>query len=208
MITASTIIRRLSLFSLLILFFPFFQTCSDKNIIENPYLKGGPLSEITQITVSTSDSPHPEKITVEKVSLAKDSNSIKEYHLSFDELREKKLTAINLFNKRKSEMTSNGYELGSEFLKDASQMIYLPFTIVIALCLLSVYLSYKEKFKLIFILSISNFCLLIIPLILFYMAEYLEEIAQIKFGYYMLLSNQILINYFSFKEFRNNKNGI
>ena len=105
-------------------------------------------------------------------------------------------------------MISNGYDLGSEFLKDTSQIIYLPFTIVITLCLLSLYLSYKEKFKLIFILSISNFCLLIIPLILFYMAEYLEDIAQIKFGYYMLLSNQILINYFSFKEFRNNKNVI
>lgn len=113
MISGNTIIRILSLFSLLIFFLPFFQTCSDKNIIENPYLKGGPLSEITQITVSTSDSPDPEEITVEKVSLSKDSNTIKEYHLSFDELREKKLTAINLFNKRKAEMISNGYDLGS-----------------------------------------------------------------------------------------------
>lgn len=203
MISINTIIKRLSLFSLLILAFPFFQTCSDRNLLHNPYLKDNPLEEVTQISGTIK-----EEVTVGQLQIAPDSNPIKEYHLSFDELCKKKITAINLFNKRKKEMTSNGYELGAIFFQDMSQLLFLPFALAIIVSLLIIYSSYKKKPKFTFVLSVSIFCLLIILLILLYKIGYLEDVAQIKFGYYMFITNLAFISYFSFTQFRNKQNGI
>lgn len=60
-------LKKLSIISLLILFLPFFQTCSDKNISENTMLKNSPLLE-------------------EVKSDSKAKLNGKEYNLTFEEL--------------------------------------------------------------------------------------------------------------------------
>jgi len=64
-------LKKLSIISLLILFLPFFQTCSDKNISENTMLKNSPLLE-------------------EVTNNPKTDLNEKEYNLTFEELTSKK----------------------------------------------------------------------------------------------------------------------
>ncbi|GEM54041.1 hypothetical protein FB1_02620 [Flavobacterium branchiophilum NBRC 15030 = ATCC 35035] len=71
-------LKKLTIISLFILFFPFFQTCSDKNISENTLLKNSPLTE-------------------EVKSEFKTELNGKNYNLSFEELKQKKKKAINDF---------------------------------------------------------------------------------------------------------------
>ena len=184
------LIRRLSLLSFVLLFLPFFQTCSDKNIISNSWLKNSPMWE----KVSNETEISSEKLAYEK-----------EFHLSYEELYKKKEKAISMFLKCQKELTLNGYEMslfgveGSIYqtiVKD-SNYIFLAFTFVIIMCGFVVFYSYKSKYKTVLILSILNFCLSIIPIIFLYLAEFLEDVDQIKYGYYLFEINLLLIMYLS-----------
>lgn len=182
------LLNRLSILSFLILLLPFFQTCSDKNITENRWLKNSPVWE-----------------EVLNVSESEKSTNKKEYNLSWEELNAKKKKAINTFLKCRKELTYNGYEMsifgidGSfyETIIEDSNYIFLAFTFVIFLCGFVVFYSYKLKYNTVLILSICNFCLSLIPLIFLYLGEFLEDINQIKFGYYLFLINLLLIIYLS-----------
>lgn len=178
-------LKKLTIISLFILFLPFFQTCSDKNISENSMLKNSPLTEIVKIQSKTVLNG-------------------KEYNLTFEELTQKKKKAITDFVKLKKELTLNGYQIGILFIEDIEtpQWILLPFTISILFNLLLIFYSFKEKPKLTLILGIANLIILIIQLILLYLGKVFEDIEQLKIGYYLLLFNLITISFQSYFELK------
>jgi len=178
-------LKKLSIISLLILFLPFFQTCSDKNISENKILKNSPLWE-------------------EVKSYPKTELNGKEYNLTFEELTLKKQKAITDFVKLKKELTLNCYQIGKLFIDDykTPQWILLPYLISILINLFIVIYSFKDKPKTTLILGISNITLLIMPLILLYFAKILEDIEQIKIGYYLLLFNLLIIVFESYSQLK------
>lgn len=110
----------------------------------------------------------------------------------------------------------NGYDLSVWALRETKvrdiieegNYIFLIFTIVILLCFTQIFYSYKEKHKVVLIISICNLCLSLVPLLLLYLGNFLEDIEQIKYGYYLFLINLLLIIYLSNEENRNQKNGI
>lgn len=170
-------LKKLTIFSLFILFLPFFQTCSDKNISENTMLKNSPLWEEV------------------KIDSGEEING-KEYNLTLAELTVKKKKAITDFVKLKKELTLNGYQIGKIFIEDIKtpQWPIFPIFISILLNLLLVIYSFKEKPKITLYLGIVNLITLIIPLIiLFYFGGIFEDIEQLKIGYYLLVFNLIII---------------
>lgn len=179
-------LKKLTIISLFILFLPFFQTCSDKNISENSMLGNSPLWEEVKIN-----------------DIAKPNG--REYNLTFEELIQKKKKAITDFVKLKKKLTLNGYEIGILFIKDIEtpQWSLFPFTISILLNLLLIFYSFKEKPKVTFILGIVNLIILIIPsLIMLYVGGIFEDIEQLKIGYYLLIFNLIILTFQSYSQLK------
>ncbi|OCB78446.1 hypothetical protein [Flavobacterium crassostreae] len=181
-------LKKLSIISFLILFLPFFQTCSDKNISENKILKNSPLWE----------------------EVKKDSKTElngKEYNLTFEELTLKKQKAITDFVKLKKELTLNGYQIGRLFIEDIEtpQWPLMPFSMSILVNIFLVIYSFKEQPKMTFILGILNIFLLLIPLIMLYFGKIFEEIEQLKSGYYLLTFNLIIIIFESYSQMKPKK---
>ena len=177
-------LKKLTRINLLILFLPFFQTCSDKHISENSLLKNSPLLE----------------------EVKKDSNTGQnetECKLTYEELTQKKKKAITNFVKLKKELTLNGYQIWKLFIEDIEtlQWSLLPFTISIVLNLLLIIFSFNEKPKTTFILGILNLITLIIQLVILYFGKIFEDIEQLKIGYYLLMLNLTIIIYQSYSEF-------
>ena len=182
-------LKKLSIISLLILFLPFFQTCSDKNISENTMLKNSPLLE-------------------EVKSDSKAKLNGKEYNLTFEELTLKKKKAITDFVKLKKKLTINGYQIGKIFIEDIKtpQWAIFPFTISLLLNLLIIIYSFKEKPKTIFILGVINLALLTVPLIILYFGKIFEDIEQLKIGYYLLVFNLTIIVFQSHSQLKRKNN--
>ena len=182
-------LKKLSLISLLILFLPFFQTCSDKNISENTMLKDSPLWE-------------------EVKSNPKTELNGKEYNLTSEELTLKKKKAITDFVKLKKKLTINGYQIGKFFIDDieSPNWILLPFTISILLNLFLAFYSFKEKPKITLILGVINLILLITPLTMLYFGKIFEDIEQLKIGYYLLVFNLTIIAFESYSQLKRKNN--
>jgi hypothetical protein len=178
-------LKKLSIISLFILFLPFFQTCSDKNISENTMLKDSPLWE------EVKNNPKTEL-------------NGKEYNLTFEELTLKKKKAITDFVKLKKELTINGYQIGKFFIDDieSPNWILLPFTISILINLFLIFYSFKEKPKTTLILGVINLTLLITPLIILYIGKIFEDIEQLKIGYYLLVFNLAIIIFQSYSQLK------
>ena len=197
-------LKKLTILSLIILALPFFQTCSDQNIMENSYLKNSPLEEDVLVTPTETKIVNGKEIVIPQE---------KEYHYTFKELTEKKKETIRKFVSLKKEMTSNGYQLAFQFViqietKNVISTIdytLLPFLLTVIITCLLIYFSFKRKPNIILILSVSNFIILIAHLTLLYLSDYLEDIEQIKFGYYLLLINLILISIEAFKQKKNGR---
>lgn len=197
-------LKKLTILSLIILALPFFQTCSDQNIMENSYLKNSPLEEDVLVTPTETKIVNGKEIVIPQE---------KEYHYTFKELTEKKKETIRKFVSLKKEMTSNGYQLAFQFViqietKNVISTIdytLLPFLLTVIITCLLIYFSFKRKPNIILILSVSNFIILIAHLTLLYLSDYLEDIEQIKFGYYLLLINLVLISIEAFKQKKNGR---
>ncbi|MEN9876832.1 MAG: hypothetical protein RLZZ529_1829 [Bacteroidota bacterium] len=196
-------LKKLTILSLIILALPFFQTCSDKNIMENSFLKNSPLQEELIKPTETKI------VNGKEIEISQE----KEYKYTFKELTEKKKETIRKFISLKKEMTSNGYQLAFQFViqiqpKDIINTIdykSLPFFLTLIITCLLIYFSFKREPKIILILSISNFIILITHIFLLYLSDYLEDFEQVKYGYYLFLINLVLIIIESFKEKINNK---
>jgi hypothetical protein len=196
-------LKKLTILSLIILALPFFQTCSDKNIMENSFLKNSPLEE------ELIEPTETKIVNGKEIEISQE----KEYKYTFKELTEKKKETIRKFISLKKEMTSNGYQLAFQFViqiqpKDIINTIdykSLPFFLTLIITCLLIYFSFKREPKIILILSISNFIILITHIFLLYLSDYLEDFEQVKYGYYLFLINLVLIIIESFKEKINNK---
>ena len=197
-------LKKLTILSLFILALPFFQTCSDKNILENSFLNKSPLREDALITP-----PETKIVDRKEIEIPQE----KEYHYTFKELSEKKKETIRKFISLKKEMTSNGYQLAFQFViqiepKDVINTIdytVLPFFMTLIITCLLIYFSFKSKPKIILILSTLNFLILIAHLTVLYLSDYLEDIEQIKLGYYLFLINLVLISMEAYKEKKNER---
>lgn len=197
-------LKKLTILSLIILALPFFQTCSDQNIMENSFLKNSPLEEDVLVTPTETKIVNGKEIVIPQE---------KEYHYTFKELTEKKKETIRKFVSLKKEMTSNGYQLAFQFViqietKNVISTIdytLLPFLLTVIITCLLIYFSFKRKPNIILILSVSNFIILIAHLTLLYLSDYLEDIEQIKFGYYLLMINLVLISIEAFKQKKNGR---
>ena len=184
-------IKKLTILSLFILALPFFQTCSDKNLMENSYLKNSTLSEEVQ----------PTELETKAGERVVSSENLKEFHYTYEELKVKKQKTIKQFLLQKSEMTNNCYQLGIQFIKQIEIKDWkntvdfglLPFFLTIVISVLLVLFSFLKKWKTIIILGTLNLLLLITQIIVAYKSELLEDIEQIKFGYYIYILILLLI---------------
>ena len=196
-------IKKLTILSLFILALPFFQTCSDKNLMENSYLKNSTLVEEVQ----------PIELETKAGERVVSSENVKEFHYTYEELKEKKQKTIKQFLLQKREMTNNCYQLGIQFIKQIEIKDWkntidfglLPFFLTIIISVLLVFFSFFEKWKTILILGTVNLLLLITQIILAYKSELLEDIEQIKFGYYTYVLILLLIITETYKEQKKDK---
>ena len=184
-------IKKLTILGLLLLVLPFFQTCSDKSLMENSFLKNSILAEEVQ----------PTELETKSGEISVESKNQKEFHYTFQELKVKKQKTVKGFLAQKNEMTHNGYKLGYLFikqidikdLKNTFDFTLLPFFLTIIIGVLLVIFSFVEKWRIIIILTILNLLLLVVHLIVAYKCKSLEDIEQIKFGYYLFILNLVLI---------------
>lgn len=188
-------LKKLTIISLFVLALPFFQTCSDKNIMENEYLQGSPLLEVVEPVV---DSVVGEKIY---------HSSEKEFHYTSKELANKKRETVNKFLILKDNMTSNGYQLGFWFIQNlefkdffnSTDYESLVFFLILIISFLLLYFTFRNKVEIVLILSVLNLFLLLLYLVLGYLSGFLEDIHQIKYGYYLFIINLILISFEAYK---------
>ncbi|MFC6262515.1 hypothetical protein [Flavobacterium panici] len=163
--------------------------------MKNGHLKGSPLWEVAE--------PAVDSIAGSKI----DSSNEKEYHYTSKELADKKRETVNKFLILKDKMTDNGYQLGVSFIqnldfKDFVNSIdygFLIFFLILIISFLLIYFAFKNKVKIILILSILNLFLLTLYLVLMYLAGFLEDIDQIKYGYYFFIINLVLISFEAYK---------
>lgn len=126
----------------------------------------------------------------------------------------------NNFYKRKildgrKKYTMNVYELTKKFFIDQSPIdifdhvdeidmygsLCFPFFIIFSCT--GLFFAFKSRFKLTKLFSLTNTILIILSILFFYLKEgLLEDINQIKLGYYLFFLNSIVIIYFCNKELK------
>lgn len=108
----------------------------------------------------------------------------------------------------KKEHTFNAYEFSYDVIKDfkiknfkeASFCSYLIYPLIIVLSIIILIQAFRDKFKLNLVLSIINIFLLFISLLLMISEEMIENIKQLKIGWYLFLLNSLLILYLSYQK--------
>lgn len=181
-------LKSLIAFSFLIFAMPFLQTCSDKAILKHLCIQAEEANTLFETKVNK----------IGKIETTKTSTSSKK----------RKEECQNCLDNARKENTFNLYQLGlgnyNEFelsdLADKTFYIFLSFTITIFLTLSMLILSFKRKFKQIIIICLINIILLISATFSLSMIGVIENLNQIKYGYYLFLINSTLIIMQSRKE--------
>ncbi|SMC35822.1 hypothetical protein [Moheibacter sediminis] len=166
-------LRALAVFSFVIFFLPFMRTCSDEEIRFS-------VKEQIEVTKST---PYENN----------------------DFLKDEK--ARKLTEDKKENYTFNFYSLSLVSLDDfrldnffdRTFWSFCAFTVILILSILILIFSFREKLKIIYVLSIINLIILFSSTLNLYLIKSIENINQIKIGYYLFVLNSILIVYFSNK---------
>lgn len=176
----SNVIRLLSIISFLIFLCPFFQMCSDKDL---------PVPEAAETTVEVSDGSLISENEKTEVSLPVIEKTEAQKQLDLEESRK--------------EYTNNGYEMGFYIFKsepfevgdlsDPALCPFLCFTMILASSILIVISIFRSRLKTVLWLSVTNLILSFIAIAIFYGIGNIEDISQIKFGYYLFLANTIAI---------------
>ena len=175
-------LKTLVSFSFVIFFFPFLQTCSDKNLMEFPIHKVEAVESLEIDSVNKPDnSPHTQteilEINNEKdVSLSKKENTVNFYEL-LNRFFEK--TSLRDFSKSTFE-DKTFYPLFGFILIFVNSILLLIFT-------------YFNKYKLTFKLGSLNLVLLILSTVGLILTGIVEDINQLKIGYYLFAGNSIFI---------------
>lgn len=198
-----TTLRSLVSLSFLLFFLPFLKTCSDNSIQRfhsekvtevfvvdsaNTFIKGND-------TIRNFEAPSKKEeiklLQQEKENrIARIQQSEKEFTFNFYTLLVKTLFKDKF--DEKSFLEESFYPLAGYFLVLISTIVMLI-------------LSFLNKVKAVGILSLINLILLISSTILLYFCDVLEDLDQIKIGYYLVFLNFILIILFSRKVLKENQ---
>jgi len=196
-------LRSLVSLSFLLFFLPFLRTCSDKSI-EHFHSE-----EVTAVIVIDS---------AKTVIKGNDTIRIFEAPSKKEEkklLQQEKKNRIAKIHKAKREFTFSFYTLliktlfkdkfdKNPFLEKSFYSLSGYFLVLISTIIMLI-LSFLNKMKAVQILSLINLILLSSSTILLYFCEVLEDLNQIKIGYYLIFINFILIIVFSGKALRENQ---
>ncbi|ANF52344.1 hypothetical protein A0O34_18290 [Chryseobacterium glaciei] len=193
-------LRTLLSLTLLLFFLPFLRTCSDQSLdklIPVP-------TEITQGS-ETVETVINDTIKIEVLSKQESKKLLK------NALEERK---VNI-QKAKKEYTYNFYslllkifesgkkEFNTSIFFDLSFYPNLTLVLFFISTITMLILSFFEKITFIKILGILNLFLLITSIILYYACEVIEDVNQIKIGFYLIFINTFLIVLLSGKMRRN-----
>ena len=189
--------------SFLIFILPFLQTCSDKSLKESPRYKA-------EFTGFVQDSTNL-KIVYNKETKVNDTlwNVIEVSKTEKEKvIKKEKLEKEIWLKKQRKENTHNLYllawgnydEFELRYFADKTFYIFSNFTIIVLLTIIMSIMSFKRKFKQIMIISSINLILLIVATISLCLIGVIENINQIKYGYYLFIVNSILIIIESRKE--------
>jgi len=189
--------------SLLIFVLPFLQTCSDKSLKSLPGYKSeftGFIQDSVNFKIVYNKETNSNDTLRELIAVSKSEKE--------KIIKKEKADKEIWLKKARKENTLNVYSLGilnyPEFefkhLTDKTFYIFLPFTIIILLTVIMLIISFKKMYKQIMIISSINLLLLFIATISLYLIEVIDNLNQIKYGYYLFVLNSILIIIQSRKE--------
>ncbi|MNJ98027.1 hypothetical protein D3C87_157860 [compost metagenome] len=140
--TKQTVIRLLTGLIFLIFLCPFFQTCSDKNLLKKAIKTEIALPVEDSINSTIHSDFQTEVITPEQQQIEKENSlteSRKHHTLSGYEM------ALYLFK-----------EFEIQDFSDFGFYCFLCFFVVLIISIIQFYLSFKHKFKIIYLLSLTN----------------------------------------------------
>lgn len=196
-------LRSLVSLSFLLFFLPFLRTCSDRSI-ENLHSE-----EVTEVLVVDSAN-----------RVTKDDDTIRTFEAPSKQeetklLQQEKENRIVRIQKAKTDFTFNFYTIllktlfkdkfdKNSFLEGSFYSLSGYFLVLISTIIMLI-LTFLNKIKAVQILSLINLILLSSSTILLYFCEALEDINQIKIGYYFVFLNFILIILFSRKVLKENQ---
>jgi len=172
-------LRSLTIFSFVIFFLPFMNTCSSYSLQEVP------IEDAVEITEN------------EKVELAESTTNEKN---DFLDEGEKEIYTFNFYILSLASL--DDFKL--ENLTDSFFYAFLGFTIILISSILILLFSFKNKFRNVYRFSIFNLIILGISTLILCLTEIVENLNQIKIGYYLFVLNSLAIIYFS-KKIENEK---
>lgn len=165
---------------------PCFQMCSDNSILKRQYEDEVIIDSTLSNEIIRFKNDSLKKLTLEK------------RNLELERVRE--------------QWTANAYELGfsgfREFeIEDFKDWTFYPmlcFTVFILLSIAVVYFALKEHTLKVYKFSLLNLILLICSMLIFIAKESFDIISQIRYGYYILICNIIVLIILSKREINRN----
>ena len=164
------VIRLLAGLTFLIFFCPFFQMCSDESITKFPFRK----EKIEETTISQSAKSI--ETAKEKLQEDKDKSTFSGYRM-----------ATYLFE------PDSLKDFDANDLLDAVFYAFLSFSFTLIISLIVLVQSLRKKFSSVYKLSLFNLLFATIPLLIFIFDGTIEDIAQIKSGYYLFTINIVAL---------------
>ncbi len=187
-------LKTLVSFSFIIFFFPFLQTCSDNDLRKSPIHKIE-VNDSQIDSINKSNSSYTQTEILESNNEKDISKSKKENTVNFYELLNITFWEINLNEYSKSTFEEKTFYPFFGFLLIFINSIFL---LIFAFC---------NKYKLTFKLGVLNFGLLILATTGLILIGIIEDINQLKIGYYLFVLNSIIIILTTKKELNKETNG-
>ena len=171
-----TLLRILCGLTFLIFLCPFYQGCSDEK------LRNGKQIAIWNSRVQRLDSTYTPKTEKKEASFIKKAND-------------------SIFLEKKRRVTYSGYELIDDMFTTTGDFNYLSlaFIIIIVCSAFQFFYSFKSRYATIRVLGFINLFMALLYIILQLFFLLLEDITQIKYGYYLFIINTIAITLLSKK---------
>ena len=174
-------LKSLVTITFLIFLLPFLRTCSDKNISSNIKIE-------TEAVIDDSTKVEEKKVLTEIIEVEKSKNR------------------NDLIAKEKTKYTENFYSLiyksfgktklndyDKSTLEDKTFYPLFGLLIIFFVSILNLIFTLRGKYKITFVLGILNLILLILATFGLIFSEIVENLNQIKIGYYLFALNIILI---------------
>lgn len=184
-------LRALVSFSFVLFCLPFLRTCSDNSLDKLvPVPTESVATEIAADGTSIEDTIKIESISKEasKKNLKK---GFEERKISIE--KAKKEFTYNFYSLIYKTLNPEDKKLNSTVFSDLGFYPILALLLVFISSITMFVLSFRERIKQISLLATANLVLLITAIILFYASQVIEDLNQIKIGFYLVLMNTIFI---------------